>query len=98
MDGEVLLTDMAAADVDKLEYVAMVEYIPLMPRTFLDALVWRLAVELALAIAKKPDVSQYAYSEYRRSLSIAMAYDENRHQEPEPRTPSLVTRDQYAER
>lgn len=51
--GKVLVTDEAEAE---LVYTLAVEAVALFPPLFVDALAWKLAAELALALPKKPQV------------------------------------------
>ena len=94
-EGTILCTDLEAAsdDFDVLEYVAYHEYVPGFPPQFLDALAWRLAAELALAIPKDAQKANAMLSMYYRSISMAKAQMLQRSQrDPEPDPPSVVAR------
>jgi hypothetical protein len=51
-NGQVLCTDLEVETTDILEYTRRIDSIVAMPRLFLNAVVWRLAAELALSLVK----------------------------------------------
>lgn len=92
-NGLVLCTDMAAADVDALEYVALIDSVAMMPRLFVTALAWRLAIVLANALKKDPKTAMYCREQYEQALDLASAHDQNIVNDGrEPLTPSLAAR------
>jgi hypothetical protein len=95
--GRVLCSDLDAdaGDFDVLEYVAYHEHIVGWPAQFIDALAWRLAAELALAIPKDAAKANMAWGQFYRSLSRASAQSLQRSQrDPEPDPPSVAVRDE----
>lgn len=92
-DAMILLCDVAAADFAGLEYVARIEHVPLFPRLFVEALIWRLSVELAYAIPKNPKLASDNMVKYNAALEKAAAKDYNLgHNGSEPATPSILAR------
>lgn len=63
--------DIDTGDFDVLEYIAAITYVPALPRQFVDLLVWRLAAELALAIPKDTNKSNWCMQNFRASVSMA---------------------------
>lgn len=68
--GQLLLTDQEDAE---LSYVARVEDVPLFPPLFVDALAWKLASDLALALPVKPQVGMAMTRGFELALSRAVA-------------------------
>lgn len=68
--GQVLLTNDSAPVV---QYTARVEAVSLYPPLFCDALAWRLAGELALAIPMKAPLAQAAFTASERAIARAAA-------------------------
>lgn len=70
--GRILCTDLDIdTDFEVLEYIASVSYVPAMSRQFVDALVWRLAADLALALPKDTRKSDWCFDKFRASISLA---------------------------
>ncbi len=95
-NGHLLFTNALASEF-KLEYVHNYTHVRSMPGTFKSALAWRMAIELALALAKKPNLARMASQEYEVALSKAQAYALGRsgaQPGPGPMTPSLAARSQ----
>jgi hypothetical protein len=76
--GRVLLTDEVEAE---LVYTARIETVALFPARFADALAWRLAVDLMLAIPVKPQLATIVERKAQASLATAIAADRNEAQE-----------------
>jgi hypothetical protein len=93
-DAMILCCDVDNADFDGLEYVAMIDYIPLLPRHFVDAVAWRLACELAYAIRKDPKMGEHCRQRAARALDESSAYSQNDAHDSarEPITPSEAAR------
>lgn len=72
-DGQILCCDVAEADIQALEYIAQVTDVTVYPPRFVDAVSWRLAVELALALPKSPTRAQKAMEMYRYTADCAFA-------------------------
>jgi hypothetical protein len=73
-DGSLLLGDFEAAGYP-LVYTARVETVALFTPLFVDALAWRLAIDLALAITVKPQVGLAMRQGYQQALNRAIASD-----------------------
>lgn len=76
-EGPVILTDLEDA---VLVYTAKVTVVTRFPPLFVDALAWRLASELALALPIKPQVGLAMEQNYQRALARAAAADMNQGQ------------------
>lgn len=81
ISGPVLLTDQENAG---LVYVARVTVVPHFPPLFADALAWKLAAELALALPVKPQVGIAMMQSYQQALARAAAADANQGQADVP--------------
>lgn len=91
-DGLILAADLAASDIDGFEYIAMITYIPMMPRHFINALVWRLAVELAYGIRKGENADEYMKNAMN-ALDVSSAHSQNMNNDgEEAETPSILIR------
>ena len=99
----ILCCDVASDEFEVLEYVATPTStasndttgggINGWPRTFADAVIWRLAAELALAIKKDRQMYIGCMQSYMLSLSNARADQFNsKHPDPEPDPPSVAAR------
>jgi hypothetical protein len=92
-DGVVLCCDLASDEVEVLEYVARIEYVPSFPADFVDALAWMLAAELAVAIRKEDAYSHNCLKKYEIAMSMARAVALGGQQEdPEQDSPSIIAR------
>jgi hypothetical protein len=60
---------------------------------FADALAWRLAMDLALPLASKPDLQQFAAQQYQMALTLAegSAFQESQ-SDPEPESEFVTVR------
>lgn len=92
-DGALFCANLDSDQFDALEYVALIDYVPAMPRKFVDALSWRLAEELAYAIKKDAKLAQYCSQMCMRATDEAWAQSDNVTEEvTEPTTPSIMAR------
>lgn len=92
-DGYLLCANVAETDFDAFEYVALIDYVPMMPRSFVDALVWRLAAELATGVKKDPKLNISCMQMYEHAVDEASAQTQNIGQDSaEAITPSLEAR------
>lgn len=91
-DGQILCCNLEADDFDALEYVALIDTVPMWPRKFVDAVAWRLAVELALALRKDPKMADYCNTQFIRALDEADAQTDDIGDSQEPVTPSMAAR------
>ncbi len=92
-DGLVLCCDSAEEDIEALQYVADLDNVAMMPRKFVDALVARLAMELATAIKKDNRLRREIEEEdFEPALSEASANAQRIGHDRETMTPSLVER------
>lgn len=80
-EGQVLLTDEEAPE---LRYVARVSNALRYPPLFVEAMAWRLACDLVLALPVKPQLGPMCFDRYRMALSSAIAADLRAGQEDEP--------------
>lgn len=85
--GRVLLTDMEDA---VLVYTLRVEDVRRYPSTFVDALAWALAADLAMAQPKKQDLARYCENQYRFALARAAASTANEAQPDQPHDSELI--------
>lgn len=79
--GRVLLTDWSDAE---LEYTRAEETVALFSPLFCDALAWRLACDLALGLAVKPQLLPTFERKYQLALATAKAAALNERQEDVP--------------
>lgn len=92
-DGVILCCDLDTDDLATLEYVALVENVVSMPAQFVDALVWRLAAELALALRKDRALAAGCMQAFAESIARAGSNAMRARQEdPEPDPPSITVR------
>lgn len=95
-DGRLLCTDadIDADDFDTLEYIAMVTTPSAMTGHFIDALAWRLAVELALGVRKDQRLAADMRKAYLAAIDEAGAQSMNIGQDVTPKmiTPSRLAR------
>jgi hypothetical protein len=75
--GALLVSNMDAAE---LVYTARVTVVPRFPPLFVDALAWKLAAELALALSVKPQVGLAMDQRYQQAVARAAAADANQGQ------------------
>ncbi len=80
-DGMVLLSD---DDSPELRYVARVSNAIRYPPLFVEAMAWRLACDLVLALPVKPHLGPMCFQRYQVALSTAIAADLRAGQEDEP--------------
>lgn len=95
-DGALLCTDLDNGDDDfeVLEYVGLHEHVVSMPRTFVDALVWLLAAELADSLKKDSQDADRCLGRFEYALALAtVAAFAGQQQDPEPSTPSIAARE-----
>lgn len=74
-DGLLLGCNLAATEFDSFQYIAAIDNVTVFPAQFVDALTWRLAQDLASAIPKKTNLSEYCRSRFEESVSRAWAND-----------------------
>jgi hypothetical protein len=92
-DGLLLCTDDEHGEgFDAFEYIAAITDVRSYPRTFVDCLAWRLAVELAYSLAKDDTMAARCQKHYELSLSKARAAMRSNDRLLEPQTPSLAAR------
>lgn len=77
----VLLADLEDAE---LIYTARVQAVALYPPLFVDALAWRMAMELALALAVKPTLAASMAQGFERAMARAAAAELRQSQEDAP--------------
>lgn len=88
----ILAANLDDTDIDIFEYVALITYIPMMPRHFVNALAWRLAVELEYAIRKGSNGDKYMKLAMD-ALDVSSAHSQNMNQDgEEAETPSITAR------
>lgn len=85
--GRILLTDLEDAE---LIYGYQHETVARYPASFCDALVARVAVELAFSVPVKPNLAMGLDGAYRAALARAIASDRNQAQPDAPRDGELV--------
>lgn len=102
--GTVMVTDVEADDFAVIEYTALpgvvssdtgelIENPTLYPRHFVDAVVWMLAAELALAIKKDVGLADKMLAAGAQAVSMAKSMRRNNVNDiPEPTTPSVAVR------
>jgi len=92
-DWRILCCDVASDEFEVLEYTALHESIESWPRAFVDAFVWRMAAELALALKKDRALYVACMQSFAMAVSAARADQFNaRHPDPEPDPPSVAAR------
>lgn len=92
-NGRLLGCDLDSDDFDAFEYIALVEYIPMWSRTFVSAITYRIAVELALAVAKDENKASAMMAAYEYTISLAFSLELNGHQpDLEIDPPSVLAR------
>lgn len=90
---KLILSDIEPDDLAALEYVAVIEEIAAYPRAFVDALVWLLASELAMAIPKNMALAGQMRQQFYAELHMAAAQAENENEHDEEQdTPSIAAR------
>ena len=72
-DGQILCCDLAEGDIDALVYTHQVTDVSVFPPAFVDAVAWRLAVELALSIKKDPVGAERAMQAYQLKIRDSFA-------------------------
>lgn len=80
-NGLILVTDTEDAE---LKYTARVETVSLFPPLFVDAVAWKLAAELCLALPIKPQVGLRMSEGYGLAIAKAAARDAQQAQEDQP--------------
>jgi hypothetical protein len=90
-DGFLIATDLAAEDF-VLEYVAIITNVLLMPRLFVECLVWGMAAEFALALKRDEKLYLRMRSLYDAAVIDAFANSLNARHEAEQTTPSIAAR------
>lgn len=93
-EGLLLATDLDDDDFDTLEYIAQLEYVPLWPAKFEEAVAWRLAAELALVLRKDVQAADYCYARCEKAIDAASAEANNmgNDEATPPTTPSIMDR------
>lgn len=86
--GRVLLTDMEDAE---LVYTARVTTVALFPTSFADAVAWRLAVDLVLAIPVKPQLAPMIERKALSAFNAALSADRTEMQEDRPPESEFIT-------
>lgn len=88
--GRVIHTDQADASV---RYTFKVEDPTQFDPLFVDALAWRLAMDLALPASSKPEYRAFCEQEYQKALTVAQgaAFRESR-DDPEPESEFVAVR------
>lgn len=96
-EGQLLCTNASLDDADfaVLEYVAFIDDVGAWSGMFMDAVAWRLAVELSAALTKKETQADWCMRNY--AMAIAAARDHqantgNRGRDTAPTTPSIAAR------
>jgi hypothetical protein len=72
-DGKVLCCDIAQTDIDALEYTARITNPSTYSGSFVSAVAWRMATELALALPKDANKAQVAWKMYQYEIGNAFA-------------------------
>jgi hypothetical protein len=85
--------DLAESDIAALQYVARQEQVALLPRPFVEALVWRLAEAIAVPLTKDEARAQRCHARYLEELDRAICRANNTGHDTDPETPSLAARD-----
>lgn len=83
-EGQVLCTDYLFDTEDALEYTTRVTNVGAWPRLFVSAIAFRLAVELALAIPKKPDLARAMSDSFEVTLARAYSASLNQQRADQP--------------
>lgn len=92
-DGQVFCTDVDLAEADGYEYTRLITVVAAYPRLFADALVWRLAVELALGIRKDRKLAQDLSRAFDSAVARAFTSQlRGRQEDPEPEASSIRAR------
>lgn len=87
--GKVIVADGSAVE---LEYTARVESVGLFSPLFVDALAWKLAADLAPALAGKPEMIDMATRNFEFALARALAADFNQRHDLEPESELITSR------
>lgn len=77
-------------EVEAFEYVTLITSVGTWPAMFLDAVVWRLAAELALEIKKEPQLAAQMMQAYMASQATAFAMSSNARQNTQKPTSPIV--------
>ncbi len=94
-ESRILVTDADNEDeeFEVLEYIGLHDHVGTMPRTFVSALAWLLASELATSLRKDTKLADYCLTRYDREAATAIAVELNGQAEDlEQDTPTLVAR------
>lgn len=83
-DGKILCCDIEEDDIQALEYTAQVTDVTVYPPSFVDAVCWRLAVELATALEKNAQIAATCYQMYRERVGMAFAQQLQSNREDPP--------------
>lgn len=86
--GRVLLSDQGEAEI---LYTARLEDLTKIPILVRDAIAWRLAAELSLALSVKPQVSAMFSQQYRQALASAIATEMRQGQDAVPAESEFIT-------
>jgi hypothetical protein len=71
--GQILCCDLAEDDIDALVYTHQITDVSAFPPAFVDAVAWRLAVELALSIKKDANGAERAMQAYQMKIRDSFA-------------------------
>jgi hypothetical protein len=92
-DGKVLLCDYSATQFQVLEYVCAFTYAPAFDAQFVDAVAWRLAAELAMALKADREERKACMRDFILAIDQAKVNDaEASHETQEIETPSVTAR------
>jgi hypothetical protein len=72
-DGQVLCTNLDSDEFEVLEYTGLITNISKWSGQFVDAVIWLLASELALALPKNAQLANAMFGAYQQSIAIARA-------------------------
>lgn len=90
--GQLLCANVHENDIDGLLYVAHIPNVAAWPRHFVDAVVWRLASEIAHPLKKDTQLAEYCLRRFEASLDEASARAQDAESLHETITPSLAVR------
>jgi hypothetical protein len=91
--GQVLCTDVDLADADGFEYTRRIVTVSAFPRLFVNALAWRLAAELALAVKKDTRLAGACMQQYELAVGKSFTAQLRGNQDdPEPESSSMRAR------
>jgi hypothetical protein len=91
-NGFYLCLNYASTEFEKLEYVAHITNVRTFSSSFVEAVVWALAEQLAYALTKDAGRGALAMKMFEAAILDAAAYESNRRRQVNPVTPSLAAR------